>query len=354
MKKDTREGSGLTVGVDLGDRWSRYCVLDPQGQILEEETIATTGPAFRKLFGDRPAARVVIEVGTHSPWVSRWLEAKGYEVIVANARAVRSIAESDRKTDRNDAEQLARLGRVDPKLLHPIRHRGEAAQRHRMLLAIRDHLVRTRSSFIVQARGLAKGLGERLPRCTSEAFAKRMREERWAQLFPAMDVIVTTVDQLNAHIARLDEQLEALARSTYPETLLLRQISGVGLLTALAFVLTLEDPARFKHSRAVGSFLGLTVRRRQSGARDPALRITKAGDFYLRRLLIQCALRVLTLGPDCDLRRFGEQLSARRGNKKAVVAVARKLAMRMHRLWTTGELYEPLYDAERKALLAAA
>jgi transposase len=314
--------------------------------------VATTREGLERKLGGLERARVVIEVGTHSPWVSRWLEAKGHEGIVANARAVRSIAESDRKTDRNDAEQLARLGRADPKLLHPIRHRGEAAQRHRMLLTVRDHLVRTRSSFIVQARGLAKGLGERLPHCKSETFAKRMR--RAPTLFPAMDVIVATVEQLDAHVAALDDQLEGLARSTYPETLLLRQIAGIGLLTALAFVLTLEDPARFRHSRAVGSFLGLTVRKRQSGSRDPALRITKAGDFYLRRLLIQCAHFVLTHGPDCDLRRFGDRLIARHGRKKAAVAVARKLAVRMHRLWITGELYEPLYDAERKALLAAA
>ena len=188
---------------------------------------------------------------------------------------------------------------------------------------------------------------------TAKAAAKKMREAPWAQLFPAMDVIVATIDQLNTHIAGLDAQLEALARSAYPETLLLRQISGIGLITSLAYVLTLEDPARFKHSRAVGSFLGLTVRKRQSGGRDPALRITKAGDFYLRRLLIQCAHFVLTHGPDCDLRRFGDKLIARHGRKKAAVAVARKLAVRLHRLWTTGEAYEPLYDAERKMLAAA-
>lgn len=344
----------LTIGIDLGDRRSEVCVLGSDGAVVERFGVATTREALERRLGSLERARVVIEVGTHSPWASRWLEAKGHEVIVANARAVRSIAESDHKTDRNDAEQLARLGRVDPKLLHPIRHRGEAAQRHRMLLTVRDHLVRTRSSFIVQARGLAKGLGERLPRCKSETFAKRMRVAPWATLFPAMETIVTTVEQLDAHIAALDDQLETLARSTYPETLLLRQISGIGLLTALTFVLTLEDPARFRHSRAVGSFLGLTIRKRQSGSRDPALRITKAGDFVLRRLLIQCAHFVLTHGPDCDLRRFGDRLMARHGRKKAAVAVARKLAVRMHRLWITGELYEPLYDAERKALLAAA
>ena len=343
----------LTIGIDLGDRHSEVCVLGSEGEVQKRFSVATTREGLEKKLGAFERARVVIEVGTHSPWVSRWLEAKGHETIVANARAVRSIAESDHKTDRNDAEQLARLGRVDPKLLHPIRHRGETAQRHRMLLAVRDHLVRTRSSFIVQARGLAKGLGERLPHCKSDTFAKKMREAPWAQLVPAMDVIVATIDQLNTHIAGLDAQLEALARSAYPETLLLRQISGIGLITSLAYVLTLEDPARFKHSRAVGSFLGLTVRKRQSGGRDPALRITKAGDFYLRRLLIQCAHFVLTHGPDCDLRRFGDKLIARHGRKKAAVAVARKLAVRLHRLWTTGEAYEPLYDAERKMLAAA-
>lgn len=294
-------------------------------------------------------ARVVIEVGTHSPWASRWLEAKGHEVIVANARAVRSIAESDRKTDRNDAEQLARLGRVDPKLLRPIRHRGEAVQRDRMLLAVRDHLVRTRGSFIVQARGLAKGLGERLPKCTADAFAKKMRREVGTDVFPAMDVIVTTVEQLDVQIAALDAQLEELASRAYPETELLRQITGVGLITSLAFVLTLEDPGRFAHSRAVGAFLGLTVRKRQSGARDPALRITKAGDDFLRRLLVQCAHYLLARGPDCDLSRFGLRVMARRGRAKAAIAVARKLAVRLHHLWITGLVYEPLYEAKRRA-----
>lgn len=345
---------GLTIGIDLGDRRSEVCVLGDDGEVQQRFSVATTREGLEKKLGKWPPARVVIEVGTHSPWVSRWLEAKGHEGIVANARAVRSIAESDHKTDRNDAEQLARLGRVDPRLLRPIRHRGEAVQRHRMLLAVRDHLVRTRGSFIVQARGLAKALGERLPPCTTEAFAKKMRREVGTDVFPAMDAIVATVEQLDAQIAALDATLEELARREYPETQLLRQISGVGLLTSLAFVLTLEDPRRFAKSRAVGSFLGLTVRKRQSGARDPALRITKAGDGFLRRLLLQCAHRILARGPDCDLRRFGLRVMARRGRPKAAIAVARKLAVRLHHLWIRGEVYEPLHDAERKAPLAAA
>ena len=346
--------NGITIGIDLGDQRSEVCVLGADGEVKQRFSVATTREGLEKKLGNLLRARVVIEVGTHSPWVSRWLEAKGHEVIVANARAVRSIADRDRKTDRHDAEQLARLGRVDPKLLRPIRHRGEGVQRHRMLLAVRDHLVRTRGSFIVQARGLAQALGERLPKCKADAFAKKMRLAVGTDVFPAMDAIVTTVDQLDEQIAALDAQLAALARGVYPETELLRQVSGVGVITALAFVLTLEDPGRFAHSRAVGPFLGLVPRKRQSGSRDPALRITKAGDPFLRRMLLQGAHHILTLGPDCDLRRFGERVMARRGRTKAAIAGARKLAVKLHRLWSTAEVYQPLYDTARKAPLTAA
>jgi transposase len=341
----------VTIGIDLGDVRSEVCVLGVDGEVLRRFSMATTREGLEKKLGALAPARVVIEVGTHSPWVSRWLEAKGHETLVANARAVRSIAQSDRKSDRNDAEQLARLGRADPKLLRPIRHRGEQAQRHRMQLAVRDHWVRTRTSFIVQARGLAKSLGERLPHCKSETFVKKMRA--LPELFPAMDEIVATVEFLDARIAAIEQELEALARTTYPETLLLRQISGVGLITALTFVLTIEDPARLPRSRAAGALLGLVPRRRQSGAFDPALRISKAGDGPLRRLLVQCAHYVLGPGGDCDLRRFGERIGAQHGRRKAVVAVARKLAVLLHRLWLTGEVYEPLRNAERKAIHAA-
>ncbi len=134
MKKDIKAETGLTVGVDLGDRWSRYCVLDEHGQILEEDTVATTGRAFRKLFSDRTAARVVIEVGTHSPWIQRLLQELGHETITANPRYVRLIYSSSNKNDRLDAERLARLARVDTKLLHPIQHRGGTAQANRALL----------------------------------------------------------------------------------------------------------------------------------------------------------------------------------------------------------------------------
>jgi len=346
MKKDIKERSGLTVGVDLGDRWSRYCVLDEQGQILEEDTVATTGRAFGKLFSDRPAARVVIEVGTHSPWVQRLLEELGHETITANPRYVRLIYSSRNKNDKLDAERLARLARVDTKLLHPIQHRGGTAQADRALLRSRNALVECRTKLINHARGIVKSIGGRLPSCSTTCFHKRVREDLPDELKPALSPVLDTLAALTKKIQCLEARIARLAAKRYPETGLLRQVSGVGPLTSFSFVLTLEDPERFKNSRAVGPYLGLRPRQSQSGESDPELRITKAGDTDLRRLLVGSAHYILgPFGPDTDLRRWGLALAARgrkNAKKRAVVAVARKLAVLLHRLWVTAEVYEPL------------
>jgi transposase len=346
MGKGIRIVGQATIGIDLGDRRSEVCVLDGEGQVEARFQVATTQPAIAKAFSRLAASRVVLEVGTHSPWVSRQLAKLGHEVLVANPRRVRLIAQNEDKRDAVDAELLARLGRADPALLRPVRHRGESAQRDRAVLVVRDELVRARAALVNQARGLVKSQGRRLPRCGTEAFARRMRREGLADLFPGMGTLVATIEALSEQVRALDAQIEALCASRYPETTLLRQVSGVGPITALAYVLTLEDPARFRRSRSVGAYLGLRPKRHQSGASDPQLRITKAGDPFLRRLLMQSAHYVLgRFGPDTDLRRFGERLMARGGRaarKKALVAVARKLAVLLHRLWSTSEVYEPL------------
>ena len=357
MKKDTRDGSGLTVGVDLGDRWSRYCVLDKQGQILEEDTVATTGRALRKLFGDRPAARVVIEVGTHSPWVQRLLQELGHETITANPRYVRLIYGSRNKNDQLDAERLARLARVDTKLLHPIQHRGGTAQADRAVLRSRNALVECRTKLVNHARGIVKSIGGRLPSCSTSYFHKRVRQDLPDELKPALTPVLDMIGALTQKIQRLEARIERLATKRYPETVLLRQVSGVGPLTALSFVLTVEDPWRFKSSRAVGPYLGLRPRQSQSGKQDPELRITKAGDTDLRRLLVGSAHYILgPFGPDTDLRRWGLALAARgkkNAKKRAVVAVARKLAVLLHRLWVTAQVYEPLRNNEPVIVPAA-
>ena len=351
--EETITHRGWTIGLDLGDRHSHACVLSESGEVVARFRVATTRKAVEKALGGYGGARVVLEVGTHSPWVSAALEELGFEVVVANPRRLRSITQSDAKDDRTDAEQLARLGRVDPKLLSPIRHRGLSAQRDRSLLMVRDGLVRSRVLLVNQARGLAKPLGLRLPACTTEGFASRMRREGWDEAFPGMKALVGVIDTLTQQIRALDREIEAVGRERYGVTQQLRQVAGVGPVTSLAYVLTIEDPARFARSRSVGAYLGLRPRRRQSGSQDPLLRITKAGDPYLRRLLVQSAHYILgPFGPDTDLRRFGLRLIARggrAGRKKALVAVARKLAVLLHRLWVTGEVYEPLRGEAREA-----
>jgi transposase len=342
MKGITR----ITIGLDVSDRFTEAYAIDAEGHWVESWRMPTKPAALRDGLSRYPGVRVVLEVGCHSPWISRQLQEDGFETIVANPRRVRLIAESDKKSDRFDAEQLARLGRIDPGLLSPIVHRGERAQRDRVLLLVRDGLVRARTQLINQARGFAKSLGSRLPSSSSDAFTKRVREAVGEDHFPGLDSMLSMIEQLTQEVRSIDREIERLCRDRYPVTELLRQIAGVGPLTALAFVLTLEDPHRFAKSRDVGAYLGLRPRRRDSGGQRPQLRITKAGDGLMRRLLVSAAHYILgPFGPDTELRRFGLRLAERGGKaakKRAAVAVARKLAVLLHRLWVTGEAYQAL------------
>lgn len=337
---------GETVGLDVGDRYTHLCVLDAAGEIVEEGRVRTTPAAIHQRFARAPRQRVVLETGTHSPWMNALLTELGHEVLVANARRLRLIAQHDAKRDRTDAEMLARLGRVDPALLAPIQHRALATQADLAVVRARDAVVRVRTLLVNHVRGAVKAVGARVPACSTPAFARRARPAVPEELAPALGGVFGLLEELNRVIAAYDRAVAARCERTYPETARLTQVAGVGPLTALAYVLTLEDPARFARSRAVGAYLGLRPKQASSGERTPQLRITKAGDGMLRRLLVGSAHYVLgPFGPDCDLRRWGLRIAAHGGKnakKRAVVAVARKLAVLLHRLWVTGERYEPL------------
>ena len=164
--------------------------------------------------------------------------------------------------------------------------------------------------------------------------------------------MLSMIEQLTKAIRAMDKEVEQWCQDRYPETALFRQVSGVGPLTALGFTLTLEDPTRFAKRRTVGAYLGLRPRQRDSGGHKPQLRITKAGDRLLRRLLVNASQYILgPFGPDTDLRRFGLRLAERGGKaakKRAVVAVARKLSVLLHRLWITSEAYEPIGYSEHQ------
>lgn len=281
----------LTVGVDLSDRTAQCCVLGSGGEVIDEFSLPTTERAFRRWFSGKDPARVILEAGTHSHWTSRLLAELGHEVIVANPRMLRFIYGSDSKNDRADAAYLARVGRLDPGLLHPIVHRSEETQGHRTVLRSRHALVQCRSSLINHARGTVKSFGSRLPRCTSENFAAKVDAHVPDILRPALGPVLDTITALTEQIQELDRRIDALAKDTYPETALLAQVPGVGRLTALAYVLTVEDPSRFAESRVVGSYLGRQPRQRDSGVSRPQLSITRSGDEFLRYLLVECACR---------------------------------------------------------------
>jgi transposase len=338
----------MTIGMDLGDKQSRYCVLNGAGEVVREGAVATTKKGLAKVFAIR-GCRVAIEVGTHSPWVSRLLESLGHEVIVANPRQVKLISSSSRKDDRMDAETLARLARVDPQLLRPIRHRSEEGQQDLMVIRVRAALVESRTGLINTVRGLAKSVGERLEKCDADQVSvARMKglPEPWKT---TLEPLLREVESLTEKIHQCDQKIEQIARSKHPETELLQQVKGVGTLIALTFVLTVEDVERFAKSRDVGCYLGLRPKRGQSGSWEPELRISKEGDAYMRTLLVQGAQYILSYrGPDTDLKRWGLKLAARGGKnakKRAVVAVARKLGILLHKLWVTGQRYEPLRNA---------
>jgi transposase len=342
----------VTIGMDLGDKNHEVCVLDQDGQIMDRFSVSNTREQLIKHFKPYAGALVAIETGTHSPWISRDLEALGCRTLVGNARKLRAIWDNSQKNDSNDAVTLARMARFDPQLLHPIRHRNEKAQIDLEQIKARDLLVSTRTALINHVRGTVKSLGDRLPTCSAASFHKKVLEHLPDKLRSALLPILDQIGSITEKIRQYERDIEALAKSDYPETQLLRQVHGVGPITSLAYVLTLESPDRFNQSRAVGPHLGLTPRQDQSGSINKQLRITKEGDVYLRRMLVHCAQYIMGhFGRDCDLRRYGMRLLARGGRgakKKAIVAVARKLAVLLHRLWSTGETYQPLYNAQEQ------
>jgi transposase len=350
----SKEQLRMTAGLDLGDKHSYLCLLDTDSaQVMEEGKVRTTPEALRRRFSSEQPLRVAIEAGTHSPWASRVLKECGHEVLVANPRKVRLIYANKRKTDQIDAENLARLTRLDPKLLYPLEHRGEDSQAHLAIIRSRQALVDARTQLVNHVRGAVKSFGGRLPKCPASSFHKKVVEHIPEALWAAPGPLLETIGSLTERIRRYDRQLVAISKEHYPETELLCQVEGVGALTALTFVLTLEDPSRFAKSRSVGAYLGLVPARDQSGDRDPQKHISKEGDEMLRKLLVGSAHYIL--GPfakeDSDLKRHGEKIVRRAGKnakKRAAVAVARKLSVLLHRLWVTAEVYDPLYNTHRR------
>ena len=341
------------IGIDLGDKQNVAVVFDANGTEHKAEKISNTKKAMSKFISKHEGAVVVMEAGTHSGWISRLYTELGAEVWVGNPRRMRAIWDTDDKSDERDARVLGMMYRLEPRLLHRIFHRGEKAQSDLAVIKSRQMLVESRTKLVNHVRCVVKGTGERIGSCSAASFHKRARKETPACLFDALNPIIDQIEQLTATIKCLDKKIEQLASDRYPETAHLTQVDGVGTLTALAFVLTIEDQTRFKKSRDVGAYLGLTPKRDQSGMNDKQLPITKHGNIYLRALLVGCAHYIMgPFGKDCDLRSYGLRIASRGGGnarRRSVVAVARKLGVLLHRLWADKSEYEPQRHDKRLA-----
>jgi len=226
------------------------------------------------------------------------------------------------------------------------------------VIRARAGLVRARTALVNTARGLAKSYGERLRGCNERNMTPEKAEGLSPELQAALEPLLAAIESVSERIREYNERIETLAQESYPQVALLKQIKGVGTLIALTFLLTLEDPLRFRKSRDVGCYLGQQPGRRNSGQSEPQMHISKEGDPYLRTLLVQGAQHILgPFGVDCDLRRWGLKLAERggkSGKKRAIIATARKLAVLLHRLWVSGEVYEPLHNSGGVAMPAAA
>lgn len=349
MTQTSTGGAERTIGLDLGDRWSEYVALDADGQRVGAGRVRSTAEGFAQLSAQHAGAFVVMETGTHSPWAARQFEEAGHPVVVANSSELALVTSNVRKSDRRDAEILARLGRADAELLHPVAQRQPETQQRLAKLRARRSMVRARAEMINSVRGTAKSLGTRTASCSTDSFHVRALAGTSPELRDAVKFEIASIAALTAQILLAEAELEAIAASM-PAVAAMRQVPGVGLLIALTFALTIEDPARFARRRDAAAYFGLAPGRRQSGERDPKMGITKRGNAEARSLLVQGAHYILGAhGPDCALRRWGLELERTKGKRKAIVATARKLAVLMLALWATGEVYDPMRGARPAA-----
>jgi len=330
-----------TIGLDLHKRESQLCIGHEDGRI-EELRIATSRERFSAVLGGRAPAQVLLEASTESEWVARHLESLGHTVIVADPNFAPMYATRSRrtKTDRRDARTLmeaCRLGAYRPA------YRVSDARRHvRAELAVREALVRTRTRYIALAKALVRRDGLRVPASESHLVARRIAAlELSGALAAELQPLFTLLAPLNEQIAAADRRIAALT-STDPMVALLTTAPAIGPITAAAVVATVDDIARFASAHHFEAFLGIVPGERSSGEKRRVGRITKAGNTRVRYLLIEAGWRILR-SKDAEtaaLRAWGLGIAARRGNRIAVVAVARRLAGILYAMWRDQRAYD--------------
>jgi transposase len=337
----------LTIGLDLGDNSTHVCILAANGQKVDERSFPTERDVLRALFESFSGkqVRVVFEVGSQSRWVQKLARECGIEdVITANPRKLALISQSLKKSDEQDAFVLARAGRALPEMLSRVEHVSDEIFADRALMESRSLLVVQRAQIVHRIRSLTKSSGEKLLKCSTESFRRKMEESVPEFLRPSCDALFRIIEALDEQIDRIEKQLCKLAKEKYPIVSKLQQIPGVGIIVALSFVLFVGDPSRFEDTRLIGAYFGLTPRKKQSGNSDPELGITKAGNGGMRKLLVLAAHCLLARGEDCGLKRWGLALCERGGRKakkRAIIALARKLAVVMLAIWKSERDFDP-------------
>ncbi len=332
---------GEYVGFDVSKEETAYCVKDAAGKILARGTVATDPQALFEALMEHCLCpeRIVMETGTMSGWLARELAKLGVAVDVIDARKAHAVMKlQHNKTDANDAELLGEIARTG--FCRAVAVKSEAAQEHRVLLKARDHLVRQRRNTQNTIRGLLASLGIRFPKGAGK-LAGRVREalREHPELSPMIEPLLSVVAAVGGEIARLDKLTMTRAKAD-ARTRLLMTVPGVGPITALAYVATIDGPERFAKSRAVGAYVGLTSRRWQSGEMDYSGRISKQGDAMLRSLLYEAANSLLSrVRKAHPLKDWARRVRKRTSHKKACVALARRLAVILHRMLVTGEAF---------------
>ncbi len=331
----------IHVGIDVHQKSSQICQLSEEGVILETSSIPSTESAYRRWFQNRGTMRIVIECGGSSRWVARLLREMEHKVLVVNPRRVRLIAESSLKTDRIDAEVLARLSCFGRGLLRPIYQRGEESNILQTRLRVRSTLVRSRTAMINSVRGVLRSYGFRIPGKTIPRFSVGYASLKLpSELRKTLDPLFATIVELTMRIDILTKRLNKDSRQDV-RFRRLQTVPGVGPMVSLAFVSLIDNPHRFRKSRHVGAYLGLRPRIRQSGSSEQRGPITKEGNAGLRCLLVQAAHSLLRCRQESALLTWSLALVDRIGKKKAVVGIARKLAVLLHHLWINEEEFLP-------------
>ena len=331
-------------GIDLHSASSEVAVLDEDGELVEQSRIATIEAGFRRHFGKRERMVICMESGGQSAWAERLLQSFGHDTVVASASRGRLIAEATLKNDKVDAVILARLVRADRRLLCPITHRSAETQRQRGVLRVRRAFVDTRTKCLNATRGILRSFGYRTPGKKPERLAEYLADAAIPEeLVRVVAPLVQVALEVDEKIAALDEEIEAMGHA-YPEVALLRTVPGVGPLIALAFVLCIENPHRFSRGRDLSGYHGLRPKMRESATTSRFGSITRQGDIEMRMLLVQAVHGLLRSRADSDLKRWAQGLAERIGKKKAVVALARKLAVVMHAMWVRNEPFRPFLE----------